>query len=166
MIRGSKFAENSWLFTKYKRDTKNPRVTRDNHYVLVTVNPYTCLYPHTRLTGRGLARVWILQPLPLPAATLGPNPRGLPYPCHSLHTYIYISTKTRSLMHVISSMESEKQTPLFLWKIALSGGWCHGKVTARDIGRIWKTSTLIQLIFILFLLILLNFELCKLSKIK
>ena len=33
MIRGSKFAENSWLFIKYKRDTKNPWVTRDNPYL-------------------------------------------------------------------------------------------------------------------------------------
>ena len=37
MIRGSKFAENSWLFTKYKRDIKNPRVICDNSYIYLEV---------------------------------------------------------------------------------------------------------------------------------
>ena len=32
MIMALKFAEDSWLFTKYKRDTKNLRVTCDNPY--------------------------------------------------------------------------------------------------------------------------------------
>ena len=35
MISGPKFAENSWLFTKYKVDTKNPRVTRGIPYLLL-----------------------------------------------------------------------------------------------------------------------------------
>ena len=32
MIRGLKFAENSWLFARYKRDTKNPCLTRATPY--------------------------------------------------------------------------------------------------------------------------------------
>ena len=32
MISGLKFTENSWLFAKYKWNTKNPWVTRDHHH--------------------------------------------------------------------------------------------------------------------------------------
>ena len=58
MIRGLKFAENSWLFARYKRDTKNPCLTRATPY-----SSYLCreCYHHPPCTFRHSYKVftWI-----------------------------------------------------------------------------------------------------------
>jgi hypothetical protein len=57
----------------------------------------------------------------------------------------YISIKTSPLKHVKSSNSSKRQSPLFLrQKLSVSGGGRHRKVTARDVCRKWKSSTLLR----------------------
>src|SRR6266545_585411 len=110
MFRGSKSSENSWEQLYQVRDTKNPRVSRDHHYLLPRLNSTPPTHCHSNVVA-------LMSHLALNVSGSGRN-----VGTHWRRPYLILRSllhqKRRNLMlgvRVCRLVGLEPSNPTFLW---------------------------------------------------